>query len=181
MILCLAERGADISKTVAVGHQLVYPLSIASKLGQWHAAALLIRLGAAKRWTHREVGRRVLHRSNLTAALFPTIGRQSILPEDRQARRRVILDLLSSGKDPNEVHHFESGPTSKSSPLLFILVSRERHWEAEVLLRNSNVDVDRPTSDGITALEWTLSPRHGVPELAVLLLRCGAKVSQFAA
>ncbi|KAK6858734.1 hypothetical protein PG995_005298 [Apiospora arundinis] len=66
----------------------------------------------------------------------------------------------------------------RSSSLLFALACQRRFWEAELLLESDVLEIDTPTSDGQTTLEWALSPRHGAPDFAALLLCKGAAIPQ---
>ncbi|KAK7974552.1 hypothetical protein PG989_016400 [Apiospora arundinis] len=66
----------------------------------------------------------------------------------------------------------------RTSSLLFALACQRRFWEAELLLESDVLEIDTPTSDGQTTLEWALSPRHGAPDFAALLLCKGAAIPQ---
>ncbi|KAK8120226.1 hypothetical protein PG999_004346 [Apiospora kogelbergensis] len=46
------------------------------------------------------------------------------------------------------------------------------------LEKSDVLEIDTPTSDGQTTLEWALSPRHGAPDFAALLLCKGAAIPQ---
>ncbi|KAK8116343.1 hypothetical protein PG984_012845 [Apiospora sp. TS-2023a] len=47
-----------------------------------------------------------------------------------------------------------------------------------MLLESDNLEIDTPTSDGQTTLSWALSPHHGAPDFAALLLCKGAAIPQ---
>ncbi|KAK8011883.1 hypothetical protein PG989_000143 [Apiospora arundinis] len=66
----------------------------------------------------------------------------------------------------------------RTSSRLFALACQRRFWEAELLLESDVLEIDTPTSDGQTTLEWALSPRHGAPDFAALLLCKGAAIPQ---
>ncbi|KAK7938133.1 uncharacterized protein PG986_015001 [Apiospora aurea] len=47
-----------------------------------------------------------------------------------------------------------------------------------MLLESDNLEIDTPTSDGQATLSWALSPHHGAPDFAALLLCKGAAIPQ---
>ena len=183
MIQLLFEYGADINKTIThVNRDLESPLSIACDQGKWLIAELLLSLGAPSRKPdcpdvrRRQNGLSPYSRTALTAAVLPATSP----PTDartRYARRTVILELLRSGEDPNQ-RYYNRGNMPRTSSLLFALACQRRFWEAELLLESDVLEIDTPTSDGQTTLEWALSPRHGAPDFAALLLCKGAAIPQ---
>ncbi|KAK8106720.1 hypothetical protein PG999_010079 [Apiospora kogelbergensis] len=183
MIHLLFEYGADINQTIThVNRDLESPLSIACDQGKWLIAELLLSLGAPSRKPDcldvrgGQNGLNSYSRTALTAAVLPATSP----PADartRHARRRVILELLQSGEDPNQ-RYYNRGHMPRTSSLLFALACQRRFWEAELLLESDVLEIDTPTSDGQTTLEWALSPRHGAPDFAALLLCKGAAIPQ---
>ncbi|KAK8869293.1 ankyrin repeat domain-containing protein [Apiospora arundinis] len=183
LIQLLFKHGADVNKTITrVDRDLESPLSIACDRGKWMIAELLLVLGAPTRKPDcsdvRSVPRGLspYSRTALTAAVLPATS-PSTDARSRYARRRIILELLKSGEDPNQRYNHR-GPIPRTSSLLFALVCQGRYWEAEMLLESDTLEIDTPTSDGQTTLNWALSPHHGAPDFAALLLCKGAAIPQ---
>ncbi|KAK7928419.1 hypothetical protein PG985_005417 [Apiospora marii] len=149
MIHLLFEYGADINQTIThVNRDLESPLSIACDQGKWLIAELLLSLGAPSRKPdcpdvrRGQNGLNPYSRTALTAAVLPATSP----PADartRHARRRVILELLRSGEDPNQ-RYYNRGHMPRTSSLLFALACQRRFWEAELLLESDVLEIDTP-------------------------------------